>query len=239
MRSYELTCTECRQAFPSPRHHAQTCSDRCRQTRARRTRSLQAKRDTTPPAEIVSVLYARRRSVYFSLPGTDVWTADRDARNYQASNRIVAHPPCRAWGTLRYLAKPRPDERALALHAVETVRRCGGVLEHPARSSLWPVAHLPEPGARDDHGGWTLCVDQFWFGHLAYKPTRLYIVGCSPKDCPDLPFSISPPTHSICPAHGIRSGDPRYRTALSAPAREATPPAFARWLVSLARRCHV
>lgn len=44
-----------------------------------------------------------------------------------------------------------PDEKALALWAVEQVRKFGGVLEHPKRSTLWPAAGLPEIEERDEY----------------------------------------------------------------------------------------
>ena len=105
----------------------------------------------------VSVLFARSDSCYFEL-AADVWNADRDARGYTGSNPVICHPPCRGWGRLRNWAKPRPDEKALALFAVDQVRRCGGVLEHPWGSTLWGAAGLPHPGHVDAWGGWTLLV---------------------------------------------------------------------------------
>jgi hypothetical protein len=102
----------------------------------------------------VSVLFARKDSVYKAIPGTDVYDIDRDARNYNGNFPVVAHPPCRAWGRLKGFAKPRPDEKQLAFFAIDQVRRNGGILEHPAYSSLWAAAGLPRPGAgKDDWGG--------------------------------------------------------------------------------------
>ncbi len=170
----------------------------------------------------VSVLFAREDSCYFGL-AADVWPASRDARNYVGTNPVVCHPPCRAWGRLRHWAKPRHDEKALALFAVEQVRRCGGVLEHPWGSTLWHEAGLPHPGKVDAFGGWTLLVEQGWWGHAAPKPTYLYIVGCSRAAIGDLPVQLRR-------AAG-RTLD------LSVADRERTPPRFAAWLVDLAVRC--
>jgi hypothetical protein len=180
----------------------------------------------------VSVLFARADSVYKSLSACDVWDVERDATGYRGSAPVIAHPPCRAWGLLRQFAKPREGEKELALFAVDQVRRCGGVLEHPASSTLWRVARLPEPGERDEFGGWTLVVNQFWWGHRALKPTRLYIVGCEPADVPAIPLRLDKPTHCIRPTKSY----PRL-PSVTKPERERTPPDFAAWLIDLAQRC--
>jgi hypothetical protein len=121
---------------------------------------------------------------------------------------------------------------------VGQVRQWGGVLEHPAASTLWPVAGLPNPGkGSDDYGGWTLAIDQDWFGHRAQKATRLYIVGCKPADIPNFPLKLEEPTHVVSPWRGLRAGMPGYRPQLRKAEREHTPPELARWLVDLARRC--
>lgn len=172
----------------------------------------------------VSVLFARPDSCYFELV-FDVWDQSRDARLYRGPWPVVAHPPCRGWGRLRMHAKPRPDELELAFFAVDLVRQFGGVLEHPYGSSLWQVAGLPRPGELDEYGGWTVLVDQGWWGHLAPKPTWLYVVGL--------------PRHHLCdlPVDALRR---RGRTLALTPAdRERTPLLFADFLVRLAGRCYV
>lgn len=173
----------------------------------------------------VAVLFAREDSVYKRLPGVDVFDLARDARTYHGPLPVVAHPPCRAWGRLRHFAKPRPDEKALALFAVHAVRSWGGVLEHPANSTLWPAAGLPAPGALDCFGGFTYPVSQQWFGHRAPKLTWLYVCGVQPRAIPVVPFELGTAAGRIA-----RMGQRE---------REATPEAFARWLVELARRCGV
>jgi len=169
----------------------------------------------------VVVLYARRDSVYKTFLD-DVFDEDRDARTYQGRRPVVAHPPCRAWGRLRTFAKPRHDEKDLAFHAVQCVRACGGVLEHPAHSTLWEAANLPAPGSRDQFGGFTYVVNQSWFGHAAPKLTWLYIVGAE-RWLPSVPFRL-----------GMAEG--RVASQGRA-AREATPLAFALWLASVAAQC--
>lgn len=136
---------------------------------------------------------------------------------------------------MRHCAKPKVGEKDLALLAIQHVRRWGGVLEHPQLSTLWKVAGLPEPGQRDEFGGWTLIVDQHWFGHRARKRTRLYIVGCEPTAIPTMPMVLGEATHTV----GLWSGrdKAKARPSISKPEFEATPPAFAAWLVELAKKC--
>lgn len=183
----------------------------------------------------VAVLFARADSIYKTLPGCDVYDIDRDARTWPGGSPLVAHPPCRSWGAFAWRAKPREDERALAPLAVELIRAHGGVLEHPLGSKLWPEAGLPEPGQRDAWGGWTLVIDQHWWGHRASKRTRLYIVGCEPGDIPDMPMRLGEATHVIGDSGRASLGT--KRPEVSKAEREHTPPELAVWLVELARRC--
>ena len=186
----------------------------------------------------VAVLFARADSVYKALPGTDVWDAERDARLWPGGAPVVAHPPCRAWGRLAHMAKPRPDEKDLARWAVQQVRECGGVLEHPATSRLWPDQGLPEPRSRDAWGGWTLVIAQNWFGHKAQKLTRLYIVGIEPYELPDFPMVLGRASHVIASSSARQNrSHPDFRPEVTKSEREHTPPALAAWLVELARRC--
>lgn len=193
----------------------------------------------------VAVLFARADSVYKTIPGCDVFDADRDARTYRGEVPVVAHPPCRAWGTLRALAKPRHDEKALAPWAVAQVRRCGGVLEHPKRSTLWPYCNLPAIGEKDEFGGWTLPIFQSSWGHRAEKATLLYIVGCAPANIPDMPLVLGEASHVVAASgrnaagERRRKGDPGWRPECNKAEREHTPPELARWLVDLARSCKV
>lgn len=186
-------------------------------------------------ARPVAVLFARADSVYKTLPGCDVWDAERDARKWHGGAPVIAHPPCRAWGRMRHFAKPRPDEKELAFFAIDQVRRFGGVLEHPEGSSLWPAAGLPTLGAIDEHGGYTFPISQKWWGHRAEKLTLLYIVGCSAADLPPVPFDMQEPTHVVTSSL-YRKGDRRWKPHLRKDEREHTPAALAKWLCEVARR---
>lgn len=197
---------------------------------------------TAPPLSI-AVLFARRDSLYKSLPGCDVYDEDRNALTWPGGSPLIAHPPCRAWGALSHFAKPVPGEKELALWAVDQVRQWGGALEHPVASRLWPAKELPAPGRVDRFGGWTLAVDQDWWGHRAQKRTKLYIVGVDPRDVPVMPFKIEEPSHVVAQARSLPGGSRKvkgaqgWRPEVSKAERERTPPDFARWLVDLVRRC--
>lgn len=177
----------------------------------------------------VAALYVHPRGPYLELD-VDAWTEDRDARRYPGSHPVVAHPPCADWSQLRGLAKHVPGRRELAILAVWQVRACGGVLEHPARSSLWAELDLPRPGGIPDAwGGWSAEVNQVSWGHVASKPTWLYFVGV-PRS--EITFREGgEPTHVVCSL--------RRKTSLlrcSADLRRLTPRPFAEWLVDAARR---
>lgn len=176
----------------------------------------------------VAVLFAAPRSVYKGMAGLDVYDKARDARSFAGGLPVVSHPPCRAFSRMHAFAKPEPGEVDLVLEAVETVRRCGGVLEHPAGSRLWPMAGLPEPG-KSDSCGFSICVDQWWFGHPARKRTLLYVVGMEVSQLPRWPLILGD-----APA-AVRSEVPG-RSRCTKRQRSATPPLFAEWLVEVARR---
>ena len=169
--------------------------------------------------ETVSILFARRDSIYKELAGCDVWDIDRDARTFDGPGPVVAHPPCRAWGRLRAFANPRPDERNLGRLAVALVREFGGVLEHPLGSTLWASQQLPLPGHRDQFGGWTLQAPQKWWGHKAEKETWFYVVGCEPGDIPDVPIVLGEASHVI---QSRKRHD--HRPHVTKAEREHTPP---------------
>jgi hypothetical protein len=181
----------------------------------------------------VAVLFARADSIYKTLPDCDVWDIERDARKWPGGSPVVAPPPCRAWGRLRQFAQPRDDEKELAIAAVGHVRLYGGVVEHPAESTLYAHCRLPRPGRFPDaFGGWSMEIEQFHFGHRAEKKTWLYIIGCHPDDIPPMPHREGKATHCVRPTKSY----PRLPSITKAE-REHTPPDLARWLVDLAERC--
>jgi hypothetical protein len=183
----------------------------------------------------VAVLFARSDSNYKKMPICDVWDKERDARNWSGGCPVVAHPPCRAWGQLRQFAKPEPGEKELAVLAVDLIRKNGGVLEHPKGSTLWLEKNLPRPGQRDEFGGFTFHIDQYWFGHKAKKETFLYMCGCRQAVLRDFPISFGWPTHVVNTK--LKKGQPGWRPEITKAEREHTPPLLAEWLVETALLC--
>jgi hypothetical protein len=175
----------------------------------------------------VAALYVETGGAYFGLDDVDPWDVTRDARNYDGPYPVVAHPPCNRWVGMAYV---HPVARTLIgqdggtfAHALDSVRRFGGVLEHPAHSFAWDTYLLPVPELgywqADVWGGWTCEVDQGRYGHIANKPTWLYYVGDSPP--PQLDFG----GHDS--ARSVRN--------LSKTQRHRTPPAFRDALLDMAR----
>lgn len=181
----------------------------------------------------VAALYVDPRGPYHSMPGVDCWDVEKDARLYDGSHPIVAHPPCGPWSKLRHIYKG--DEYDCAPRALEQVRAFGGVLEHPAHSALWAYFDLPKPGdATDGFGGRTWYVEQVDWGHCCVKPTWLYIVGADQRS---VSGRIARRNGTGTATHCICTG-PRQKQRLPAASRRKkllTPPPFAELLVSIAR----
>ena len=207
-----------------------------RQKAYRLRRQVNAARPLGPRLEAatITILCAHRASHYKQLPGVEAYDQLRDARTWPGGTAVVAHPPCAQWGRLRGLASVDAEEKELGPYAVQMVRTWGGVLEHPAGSTLWPACSLPAPGQSDSWGGWTLDVDQVVWGHRAQKHTWLYICGCRPEAIPPVPPPGRLPTHCVTSSRASFYKLPE----LSKHGRELTPPDLCAWLVEVARRCH-
>lgn len=162
----------------------------------------------------IPVLFTRKTSPYLAL-GCDCYDYERNALTWQGGRPAIYHPPCRSWGQLSHMAKPRPGERELALWAMEKVRAFGGVLEHPINSKLWQAAGCGSWGVRDDFGGVLVPLYQSSFGHRAPKATGLYMVLPEVPEVPE-PRPTSTVVERMCRAE-----------------RESTPHDLAVWLVEL------
>ncbi len=185
---------------------------------------------------MVSALYVREDSIYKSL-GVDCWDHVRDARLWPGGNSVIAHPPCRAWGQLSHMAKPRADEKDLARHSVRMIQKWGGVLEHPRASKLWSDMDLPAPGKIDQFGGFTIFIKQSWFGHKAEKGTFIYVCGCSKSDIPTIPINYNAIEYTVSSKIKKKSGN-RIKKEITKKEREATPVLLAAWLIEVAEKCN-
>jgi len=192
--------------------------------------------------KLVAALYVDPRGPYPALVGSEMcWDEARDARTYAGPWPVVAHPPCRNWGSLRHLATG--DDSDCGPRAVDQARTFGGIVEHPARSTLFAYCGVPTPGGLPDpFGGVTIEVCQVDWGHVARKRTWLYLVGI--HNVGTLPARREP-THWCSGFRSSTHATPkRYKSngcavppgikVCSAQQRRRTPPAFAEWLVELA-----
>lgn len=138
---------------------------------------------------MIAALYIDPKGSYAGVPGVDLWDEARDARKYAGPWPVVAHPPCQRWGKLwagqplhiklTGQRKTKGDDGGCFAAALDSVRRFGGVIEHPWGSHAWPFFGLNTPPRKggwivaDFYGGWTCCVEQGRYGHYARKPTLL------------------------------------------------------------------
>lgn len=157
---------------------------------------------------MISALFVETDGCYFDLPGIDPWDEKRDARKYIGPHPVIAHPPCQRWGKFwagspSYIAKTgirkiKGDDGGCFESALSSVRRFGGVLEHPWQSHAWKyfgIAMPPRTGEwikADDYGGYTCCVEQGKYGHWMRKPTLLLAYKTF---LPGLKWGISDPAY--------------------------------------------
>ena len=195
-----------------------------------------------PPT--VAALYVETGGVYFGLPDVEPWDEARDARLYAGPWPVVAHPPCNRWcKPLAFLNEARyghkvGDDGGTFAHALETVRRFGGVLEHPAYSAAWDRFGLPRPARYGwaqsiDDPGFATEVDQHSYGHPCQKTTWLYYIGPNP---PSLRWQYAP---NGLPVISLLYGSPKLRATGRQVIRHAeasrTPEAFRDVLLGMAR----
>lgn len=186
---------------------------------------------------MIAALYVHTNGPYFGLPDVDPWDAPRDARAYGGPHPVVAHPPCQLWVNFAFLNfkryggehnRPGNDQGCFAA-ALASVRRFGGVLEHPAFTRAWRAHGLPAPlGIGWLHIGGPEYVCEVWqsaYGHPARKRTWLFYTGPKP---PQLRWDREPGTHQI-------GWFDRIKPTMGKAAAMATPPEFRDELLALAR----
>lgn len=193
---------------------------------------------------MIAALFVKRGGIYYGRDDVDPWDEARDARRYDGSMPVVAHPPCSRWCRLAGLVEARwghkrGEDGGCFASALANVRRVGGVLEHPAYSDAWPAFGLPAPNRRGGWtrgicGGWSCHVEQGRYGHVAKKATWLYAFGV---DLPDLRWGSDPDTESnaLVSWCGNRVSSGERRPRVGKDAASATPPEFAEILIATAK----
>lgn len=202
---------------------------------------------------MIAALFVQTNGCYFGLDGVDPWDEKRDARKYAGPQPVVAHPPCERWG--RYWGggpmlhgtdrqKILGDDDGCFESALQSVRKYGGVLEHPEGSHAWRKYHINLPPRSGGWvsagfcGGFTCCVEQGAYGHRARKATWLYAHSI---ELPSLKWGKAEGCFDLLD-EGFRSKEERARKIktgicqrLSKNQRAATPPEFRDLLIAMAR----
>ena len=202
---------------------------------------------------MTDALFVDPNGIYPKLLGREhCWDESRDARTYDGPGPVVAHPPCNLWGPLANVnyarwggehLRPGNDGGCFA-SALASVRRYGGVLEHPADTRAWAAYGLMPPVDRPadepDVSNWSTddvvtmreWVCEVWqsaYGHRARKRTWLLYCGARPPF--ELRWDRNPGTHQI--GGGVHTGNNRL-PKLGRREASATPEAFALELIRLA-----
>lgn len=186
---------------------------------------------------MVAALFIDAKGHYAGRSDVDAWDVARDARKYDGTHPVVAHPPCQLWVNFAALnfkryggEHNRPgNDGGCFRAALESVRRCGGVLEHPAFSNAWAMHGLLRPTQlgwnKSGENEWTCEVWQSAYGHPARKRTWLLYVGnVAPFE---LNWAREPGTHQV-------GWFDRIKPTLSKRDASKTPQSFADTLIALA-----
>ena len=196
----------------------------------------------------VAALFVASGGVYFNAVDIEPWDQTRDARLYAGPHPVVAHPPCERWG--RYwgggpsakVRRVKGDDEGCFESALASVRKWGGVLEHPEASHAWRDFGLMRPpktgGWVRNRIGWTCCVEQGHYGHRARKATWLYAVVPNPPELiwgPSVGERLDEGFHSTQERLTARAGGVAPKQRLSAAENIATPIPFRDLLLSIAR----
>ena len=194
----------------------------------------------------IAALFVQVDGAYWNRPEIDAWPEARDARRYAGPMPVVAHPPCQLWGAMAAVNyarwggehnKPGNDGGCFAA-ALESVRRFGGVLEHPAKTRAWAAHGLAKPAAigwqRTIDGGWVCEVWQSAYGHRANKATWLCYNGANPPF--ELRWDRPKGTHQI--GFHDKRGKAANKPTLGKREANATPLEFRDELLRLAMKAH-
>lgn len=192
---------------------------------------------------MIAALFVETDGCYFGLPGVDPWDEKRDARKYTGPHPVVAHPPCQLWGKFARVNykrwggehnKPGNDGGCFA-SALSSVRKYGGVIEHPAFSYAWEAFNLPHPQINKwtkIGSEWVCEIWQSAYGHKARK--RTWLLYCGENDPHKMRWGRQDGTHQI--GFQDQRGKARNKPTISGKAASATPLAFREELISLAMK---
>lgn len=190
----------------------------------------------------IAALFVQADGCYSNLENVDAWPESRDARLYNLSLPVVAHPPCQLWGNMAAVNyarwggehnKPGSDGGCFA-SALRSVIRCGGVLEHPKNSRAFAAHGIAKPKGI----GWQMVglhewVCEVWqsaYGHRANKATWLYLYS---KEKPH-ELNWSRPKGDFQIGFQDQRGKARNKPTLGKRESNATPVAFRDELIKLA-----
>lgn len=192
----------------------------------------------------IAALFVEVDGAYFDLPGIEPWDEGRDARAYSGPYPVIAHPPCQRWGALGVANYSRwggehnrpGNDGGCFSSALESVRRFGGVLEHPAKSMAFKAHGISIPRghgwSKSICGGWICEVWQSAYGHKANKATWLYYFGSTRP--PELRWDRPRGTHQV--GFYDKRGKSKNKPTLSKLEAISTPPEFRDVLISIARK---
>lgn len=192
---------------------------------------------------MIAALFVQEKGVYYGVDGVDMWPKSRDARNYAGPYPVVAHPPCQLWGNLAFVNyarwggehnKPGNDSGCFK-SALNSVRKYGGVLEHPKNSRAFTAYGIGKPNGI----GWINIREHEWicevwqsaYGHRANKATWLFYKGKNPPH--DLKWDRIKGTHQV--GFHDQRGKIKNKPTLSKKEANATPVEFRDELILLAK----
>jgi len=142
----------------------------------------------------IAILCVQRKSIYNQFAQViinshvidiNLYDEKRDALTFAGGMAVIAHPPCRLWGSLAHTVTESETmqykEKELGKFCAKAVIDNGGILEQPFESGLFYDMGLP-PGGMVNELGFTIEIPQRMFGHEMIKNTWLFFSKIDYKD---------------------------------------------------------
>ena len=196
---------------------------------------------------MIAALFVIDGGCYYGLDGVLPYSEFDDARLYDGPWPVVAHPPCERWGAFAHGSPLNPnkvfgDDGGCFAHGMYCCRKYGGVIEHPYSSRAFQCFYALKPTKNeawfecDDFNGYACYVDQGNYGHLARKPTILYVnKGNRPKldhtTTSNIPLTVKSKNRKNCKTSRA------FVDYLPVRHRNPTPVVFRDILIQIARSC--